>query len=63
MHLDASLLAFRMFGEARMDFRLRENDAVDVWLEASGELPESIRKWVAALTEPAAAEGAEAAPD
>ena len=59
MHLDVSLLTFRMFGEARNEFRLRENDAVDVWLEASGELPESIRKWLTELAAPAEAEGAD----
>jgi beta-lactamase regulating signal transducer with metallopeptidase domain len=49
MYLDAAFLGLRTFGDAKTDFRLRDDDAVDVWFEASGELPASVRQALASL--------------
>jgi hypothetical protein len=49
MYVDAMLLVGRMFAEAEFDFRLREDDAVDVWFEARGALPASLQQGLAAL--------------
>jgi hypothetical protein len=44
MNLDAVFLGFRMFGDAELGFRLRAEDAVDVWCEARGEMPASVHE-------------------
>jgi hypothetical protein len=69
MYFDSMLTAARMFGEAEIDFRLRAEDAVDVWFEARGPLPASIQQGLAglaaegdALVRPAAAEAPVEAP-
>lgn len=64
MYVDAMLLGYRMFGESALDFRLRGEDRVDVWVEARGAMPASFARGIAAWAamgdsqvQPAAAEG------
>ena len=69
MYVDTMLLAGRTFGETEFDFRLRDDDAVDVWFEVRGALPTSLQQYLAALNalgddmvQPAAAVAPAAAP-